>query len=251
MAITARDLAGHQALGLTLAAGAQAADREIAWAHAIELADPAPYLAGGELVMTTGINLGAAAAAAQRAYVQRLADAGTAALAVDTGTTLRAVPAGVLRAGNELGIGSGGAAVDAVHRDRRVVVDDATGRELSAVQRVADRQQVLARATAARRHPAWWPRWPMPCRPPWWWPAPTARHWPAPGRGSPCLAVGPGGLGGRGGLGGLRRRGPGDRSGTAGGAAGARAPGGAHRGTDVERRPATAGPCGGIGRDCR
>ena len=154
MAITARDLAGHQALGLTLAAGAQAADREIAWAHAIELADPAPYLAGGELVMTTGINLGADAAA-QRAYVQRLADAGTAALAVDTGTTLRAVPAGVLRAGDELGI-----PVLAVPPSTpfiaitRVVVDALRAEELSAVQRVADRQQVLARATLRGGIPA-------------------------------------------------------------------------------------------------
>ena len=84
-------------------AGAAAADREIAWAHAIELADPTPYLSGGELVMTTGINLGADVAA-QRAYVRRLSGAGTSALAVDTGTTLRAVPAGVLAAGDEFGI---------------------------------------------------------------------------------------------------------------------------------------------------
>ncbi len=41
-----------------MVAGAEHADRSILWAHAIELADPAPYLSGGELVMTTGINVG-------------------------------------------------------------------------------------------------------------------------------------------------------------------------------------------------
>ncbi|MDZ4266211.1 MAG: PucR family transcriptional regulator ligand-binding domain-containing protein, partial [Mycobacterium sp.] len=84
--ITARGLTQVDSLGLTLVAGADAADRDIAWAHAIELADPTPYLTGGELVMTTGINLGTDAAT-QSAYLARLSSAGTAALAVDTGTT--------------------------------------------------------------------------------------------------------------------------------------------------------------------
>src|SRR5690349_1259119 len=58
MAITPRDLAKAKGLGLTLAAGSRGADRQVTWAHAIELADPTPYLSGGELVMTTGINIG-------------------------------------------------------------------------------------------------------------------------------------------------------------------------------------------------
>ena len=101
--ITARGLAQVEHLGLTLVAGAASADRHIAWAHAIELADPTPYLTGGELVMTTGINLGTDAAM-QSAYVARLAGAGTAALAVDTGTTFSDVPAGVVAAGEKCAI---------------------------------------------------------------------------------------------------------------------------------------------------
>jgi PucR family transcriptional regulator, purine catabolism regulatory protein len=58
MAITVRRLAGHKDLGLTLVAGRENADRAISWAHAIELADPTPYLSGGELVMTTGLKMG-------------------------------------------------------------------------------------------------------------------------------------------------------------------------------------------------
>lgn len=145
--ITARSLCQDENLGLTLAAGAQAADRPIAWAHAIELADPTPYLAGGELVMTTGINIGADAAA-QADYVARLAAAGTAALAVDTGTTLTAVPAGVLAAGDEHGV-----PVLRVPASTpfiaiaRVVIDAVKADQLESVQRVVDQQEVLARAT--------------------------------------------------------------------------------------------------------
>jgi purine catabolism regulator len=54
VAITVRRLAQHPGLGLELVAGRENADRAITWAHSIELADPAPYLFGGELVMTTG-----------------------------------------------------------------------------------------------------------------------------------------------------------------------------------------------------
>lgn len=145
--ITARRLCQVEDLGLALVAGTQAADRPIAWAHAIELADPTPYLAGGELVMTTGINIGPDAAA-QAAYVARLADAGTAALAVDTGTTLSAVPAGVLTAGDEHGVPILRVpAATPFIAISRVVIDAVKADQLRSVQRVVDQQEVLTRAT--------------------------------------------------------------------------------------------------------
>ncbi|PRC41526.1 PucR family transcriptional regulator [Mycobacterium sp. ITM-2017-0098] len=145
--ISARSLCRVESLGLTLVAGALGADRAIAWAHAIELADPTPYLAGGELVMTTGINIGADVAA-QADYVARLAAAGTAALAVDTGTTLTAVPPGVVSAGDQWGI-----PVLRVPASTpfiaiaRVVIDAVKADQLQSVHRVVDQQEVLARAT--------------------------------------------------------------------------------------------------------
>lgn len=147
MAITARELAHVEGLGLSLIAGAAAADRDITWAHPIELADPTPYLSGGELVMTTGINIGADGRT-QFDYVARLAAAGTAALAVDTGTTLTEVPAGVLAAGDELAL-----PVLEVPPSTpfiaitRTVIDALEADELRAVRRVVDGQEVLARAT--------------------------------------------------------------------------------------------------------
>ncbi|MGH2924151.1 MAG: PucR family transcriptional regulator ligand-binding domain-containing protein, partial [Solirubrobacterales bacterium] len=48
-------------LGLEIVAGeAAAGEREIRWAHISELADPTPWLSGGELLLTTGIQLGTA-----------------------------------------------------------------------------------------------------------------------------------------------------------------------------------------------
>ena len=97
--------------------------------------------------MTTGINIGADAQA-QFDYVARLAAAGTAALAVDTGTTLAEVPAGVLTAGDRLGL-----PVLEVPPSTpfiaitRTVIDAVRADELRAVQRVVDGQEVLARVT--------------------------------------------------------------------------------------------------------
>jgi purine catabolism regulator len=147
MAISARGLTEVPDLGLRLVAGERAAERDILWAHAIELADPTPYLDGGELVMTTGINVGAHGAA-QYDYVSRLASAGTAALAVDTGTTFTAVPVGVLSAGDDLGL-----PVLEVPASTpfiaiaRAVVDALKADELRSVQQVVDQQEILARAT--------------------------------------------------------------------------------------------------------
>ncbi|SCX32514.1 PucR family transcriptional regulator [Mycolicibacterium fluoranthenivorans] len=147
MAITPRDLVKAKGLGLSLAAGKGGEDRHITWAHPIELADPTPYLSGGELVMTTGINIGTVASE-QFEYVSRLSSAGIAALAVDTGTTLPEIPKGILAAGNELGLPilkvPASTPFIAI---TRVVIDGLKADELRSVQQVVDQQEVLARAT--------------------------------------------------------------------------------------------------------
>jgi cystathionine gamma-synthase len=57
----------------------------ISWAHAIELADPTPYLSGGELVMTTGLKMGPTSDE-QYEYVARLSAVGVVALAFSSGS---------------------------------------------------------------------------------------------------------------------------------------------------------------------
>lgn len=79
MVMTVRRLMASPTLGLSLAGGEAGLDRVISWVHAIELADPSPWLAGGELVMTTGLQL-PDDDAAQRQYLTRIAESGSAAV---------------------------------------------------------------------------------------------------------------------------------------------------------------------------
>lgn len=79
--VTVRELLSYPALQLRLLAGEAGLDRSVSWAHASELEDPTPWLLGAEIIMTTGRPL-PRSAAGQRAYLERLDDAGVAALAV-------------------------------------------------------------------------------------------------------------------------------------------------------------------------
>ncbi|MGW4202319.1 PucR family transcriptional regulator ligand-binding domain-containing protein, partial [Streptomyces sp. NPDC004726] len=65
--------------------------REITGVHVSELTDPTPYLAGGELLLTTGMGLTGQTAQA-RAYTARLAAHGVAALGIGLGPVHKAVP---------------------------------------------------------------------------------------------------------------------------------------------------------------
>ena len=58
-------------------------DRPIRWVHISELEDPTPFLSGGELLLTTGINL--TTAARQRKFVRLLAGAEAAGLGLAVG----------------------------------------------------------------------------------------------------------------------------------------------------------------------
>src|SRR4051794_25258759 len=57
-------------VGLGLLAGRNAGDAPIRWVHISELIDPTPWLSGGELLLTTGIQL--SDSDQQRRYVERL-----------------------------------------------------------------------------------------------------------------------------------------------------------------------------------
>src|SRR3954454_22493634 len=70
-------------LALTLHTTAAPVDRAISWVHVSELADPAPFLEGGELLLTTGLALRPEQSI--EAYVQRLAEAGVVGLGLGTG----------------------------------------------------------------------------------------------------------------------------------------------------------------------
>jgi purine catabolism regulator len=69
-------------------------DAAVRWVHVSELADPTPWLSGGELLLTTGMVL--SDEAEQRAYVRRLVSHGIAGLGFGTGFGWEELPAALL-----------------------------------------------------------------------------------------------------------------------------------------------------------
>ena len=82
--LTVGQLVEIEHLGLSVEAGAAGLDQQITWAHVCELDDPRRWLDGGELIMTTGLAV-PRQAAAQAGYVDRLCEAGAAALGIAAG----------------------------------------------------------------------------------------------------------------------------------------------------------------------
>ncbi|MGH8869500.1 MAG: PucR family transcriptional regulator [Actinomycetes bacterium] len=90
-------------LRLSLAGGDEdMLSRPVRWVSITELADPRPWLDGGELVLTTGLRL--RTAAAQEQFVQRVAERVPAGLGFGTGLSHRRVPEGVLLAALRCGL---------------------------------------------------------------------------------------------------------------------------------------------------
>jgi PucR family transcriptional regulator, purine catabolism regulatory protein len=87
-------------LDLTLATGEDNAKSSVRWVHSTELLDPTPWLRGGELLLTTGLQL--SGAKVQREFVGRLAAREIAGLGFGTGFVHKRVPAAVLNAARKL-----------------------------------------------------------------------------------------------------------------------------------------------------
>jgi purine catabolism regulator len=83
-------------LGLELASGHESAGASVRWVHSTELPDPTPWLRGGELLLTTGIQL--KGPKMQRELIERLADHEIAGLGFGTGFTHKRLPAALVTA---------------------------------------------------------------------------------------------------------------------------------------------------------
>jgi purine catabolism regulator len=92
--LTVESLIGE--LGLELASGHESANASVRWVHSTELPDPTPWLRGGELLLTTGIQL--KGPKAQRELIDRLADHQIAGLGFGTGFTHKRLPAALVTA---------------------------------------------------------------------------------------------------------------------------------------------------------
>ena len=94
MELTVEGLIGE--LGLELVCGKRNGGAHVRWVHATELVDPTPWLKGGELLLTTGMQL--TSAAAQRALIERLAEKQIVGLGFGTGFAHKRLPAALVTA---------------------------------------------------------------------------------------------------------------------------------------------------------
>src|ERR671925_774716 len=90
--LTVRGLVAE--MGLELAAGEDGADAPIRWVHISELPDPTPWLSGGELLLTTGIQLDGEQR--QREFIRLLAGRHLAGLGFGTGFNHLDLPVGIV-----------------------------------------------------------------------------------------------------------------------------------------------------------
>ncbi|MEX2024891.1 MAG: PucR family transcriptional regulator ligand-binding domain-containing protein, partial [Thermoleophilaceae bacterium] len=89
-------------LGLALLSGQDAADAPVRWVHISELPDPTPWLSGGEMMLTTGLQL--TSAKRQRDFARLLCDHHLAGVGFGVGFEHDSVPEPLLEEARTLGL---------------------------------------------------------------------------------------------------------------------------------------------------
>lgn len=103
MPLTVGQVAALPDLGLQVRTGGAGLDREVRWVAVSELADPTPWIAAGDLLLTTGMALPDDAETAG-AYVARLVAADIAGLGFGVGLTHQVIPPALLEAADRSGL---------------------------------------------------------------------------------------------------------------------------------------------------
>ncbi|MBA0051850.1 PucR family transcriptional regulator [Streptomyces sp. AJS327] len=155
MAPTLATLVQHSALRLAVLAGHGRLDTPVRWAHASELADPTPYLDGGELLLVTALKLDAEDADAMLAYVRRLAEQGVVGLGFASGVNYEKVPEAVVEACETVGL----PLLDVPRRTPFIAISKAVSAAIAAEQYRAvtagfDAQREMTRAALSQEGPA-------------------------------------------------------------------------------------------------
>jgi purine catabolism regulator len=101
---TLASLVHHSALKLTVRAGGDRLDVPVRWAHVSELADPVPYMEGGELLLITALKLDAEDPEAMSRYVKRLVEAGVVGLGFAVGVNYEEIPQALVDAAEQEGL---------------------------------------------------------------------------------------------------------------------------------------------------
>jgi hypothetical protein len=138
---------GRRDLGLTTLVSA--GDPGIGWAVVSELADPAAYLLGGELLLTAGVNL-PATGSGLRDYVDSLVGAGVSAVGFGVTPVHDTVPAGLVEQCRERGL----PLLEVPRPTPFAAVSQAVGAELRelhlrGLRRLGEAHQALALAVTA------------------------------------------------------------------------------------------------------
>lgn len=133
-------------LALTLRLPVLAGDvsKPVGWVHGTELADPTPFLEGGELLLTTGLRPLSAD------YVERLVRAGVVGLGFGVGLGHDVVPAELVEAADKVGLGL----VEVPREVPFIAISKAVSKalaadEYAALTRTSDAQRALTRAAVS------------------------------------------------------------------------------------------------------
>lgn len=143
-----RELVDDAELGLVVRAGQAGLERPIAWVHTSELADPTPFLEGGELLLTTGLALREADCAD---LVGRLVAAGVAGLGFGVGISHREIPPQLVDAAEAAGL----PLLEVPRPTPFIAISKAVSRALAAAEyaelrRTSRAQHELAKAAGSR-----------------------------------------------------------------------------------------------------
>ncbi|TQF06194.1 PucR family transcriptional regulator [Kitasatospora acidiphila] len=145
MPMSLRGLLQDNGLGLRLRTGAAGADRIVRWVAVTELADPTPWMTGGELILTTGLRQ--RTTAAQTAFVQRVAAAGASGIGFGTGLSHTAVPRATVAEAERQGL----AVLEVPYETpfiaiSRLVAERLAAEDHSAQRRLVDQHDLLVQA---------------------------------------------------------------------------------------------------------
>lgn len=101
---TLASLVRHPGLKLSVLAGEDRLETPVRWAHVSELADPVPYMDGGELLLITAMQIEADDPEEMSRYVRRLVGAGVVGLGFALGVKYAEVPPALAAAAKEEGL---------------------------------------------------------------------------------------------------------------------------------------------------
>ena len=152
---TLATLVQHSALRLAVLAGQDRLDTPVRWAHASELADPTPYMDGGELILFTGLKLDARDPEAMRSYVHRLAEKGVVGLGFAAGVNYEGVPEALVDACKDADM----PLLEVPRRTPFIAISKAVSADIAAEQYRAvtagfEAQREMTRAALSREGPA-------------------------------------------------------------------------------------------------